>query len=272
MRTAIGRYCIADCKIAFHILEKIKSVQRTLQMAFIANIPLRYVIQKAQGIKVQSCVYAMCKQLGFVFTQSTKQKIVVEGACVLTPKLGFFVDPQIVLDFSSLYPSTIISQNYSPELQISPSDPFFSEEKVNHVRIERNNKTFHSLNLLEDFVDNYDFVKKQENGQFEGIFPMILRKLLDERAKVRQLMKNKDGKLTQQQIMILDAQQLSIKVLCNSFYGILGARGVLYCPEIARCTTKTGRDALKQAHDFIEITLNSFFRDLAKIEEYCAKF
>jgi DNA polymerase elongation subunit (family B) len=40
----------------------------------------------------------------------------------------------------------------------------------------------------------------------------------------------KDNKLSPDEELIYDSKQLSIKVVCNSFYGILGAQGILFCP------------------------------------------
>ena len=65
-------------------------------------------------------------------------------------------------------------------------------------------------------------------------------------------MKENDKKLSSDEIAVYDTIQLSIKISANSFYGILGAKGLLFCPQIARSTTACGRLALETAKDFVE--------------------
>lgn len=43
-------------------------------------------------------------------------------------------------------------------------------------------------------------------------------------------MKENEKKISKDEYAVYDAMQLSVKVVANSFYGILGAKGVLYCP------------------------------------------
>ena len=131
-----------------------------------------------------------------------------EGAYVLEPEKGIH-ENLVQLDFRSLYPSIIITHNIDP------------------------------LTLGCDCCDNtspagYTFCLNKK-----GFIPDILKTLLDERAKVKEKMKNKDDKM-------LYVQQWALKILANSFYGYMGyPRARWYSLECAESTTAWGRMYLK---------------------------
>jgi DNA polymerase elongation subunit (family B) len=73
-----------------------------------------------------------------------------------------------------------------------------------------------------------------------SLFPALLTRLLDLRAAVR-----KDQKKFQEgtpEYDVLDARQAAVKVVCNSAYGVLGARfGKVGCMPVAMSITACGR-------------------------------
>ncbi len=106
----------------------------------------------------------------------------------------------------------------------------------------------------------------------EGVFPRVLKKLLDKRAQVRvQLnefkkeLKSLESNGAQDEttlaskeelkrwIVTLNAQQLVCKVQANSMYGFAGSKtSKLPCVPVAMCTTYTGRLALEKAKKIVE--------------------
>jgi len=53
----------------------------------------------------------------------------------------------------------------------------------------------------------------------EGIFPRVLKRLIEERDKVKKKMKEEKDPTKKN---LLDAKQLALKILANAFYGYTG--------------------------------------------------
>ena len=73
------------------------------------------VVLRGQGIKIFSLVAKQCRDEGFLVevVKSPKDRTGYEGAIVLKPKPGIYFEPVAVLDYASLYPSSMIAENVS---------------------------------------------------------------------------------------------------------------------------------------------------------------
>ena len=88
-------------------------------MSNVCLVPFSYIFLRGQGIKVTSFVSKECD------VQKTRMPTLkdykettdgYEGAIVLEPKTGIYLDdPIAVLDYASLYPSSIIENNLSQD-------------------------------------------------------------------------------------------------------------------------------------------------------------
>src|SRR3989338_1123969 len=82
-----------------------------------------------------------------------------------------------------------------------------------------------------------------------GILPEILLTLVDARAAVKKQMKNATG----DENRILNAKQLAIKDMSNSFYGYTGyIRARLYMVDVAGSITAYGRENIIKTKDLVE--------------------
>lgn len=102
-----------------------------------------------------------------------------------------------VADFKSEYPMVIIQFNISPETYVEDPDPdedYYISPNGNH------------------------YMKKPE-----GVVPKILRELLEEREEVKKEMHKAKQRGDEDEYNRLFETQRSIKVLMNSFYGVLGS-------------------------------------------------
>ena len=218
-----------------------------------------------------------------------------EGAIVLDPKEGIYInDPVSVLDYASLYPSSMISENLSHDCIVL--DPKYDNlPGVEYLDI--------SYDIYSGVGDKKTKVGERvcrfvqpPNGE-KGIIPRILMKLLKARKTTRKKMemnlvtltngesykgfydeKNMsittlDGKtvhLEREQISsvndlfndfhkaVLDGLQLAYKVTANSLYGQIGAKtSPIYLKDIAACTTATGRKMIMMAKEFLEENYNA---------------
>jgi DNA polymerase I len=154
----------------------------------------------------------------------------LKGATVLEPKKGLHADGcVIVLDFKSLYPSLMITYNISPDSLL----------KTNH-----SNHKYHESPVNAKFIDQ---------DIYTGIFPTVLARLLETRSNVKAIMKTKKG----EEKRILNAKQLAIKDMSNSFYGYTGyVRARLYMIDVAGSITSYGRANLEKTKALVEKEFN----------------
>ena len=180
-----------------------------------------------------------------------------EGAIVLEPKPGIYLNTPIsVLDYGSLYPSSMISENLShdsivldPQFDNLPGFTYnditydvkkwIDPKKISLGKHTVGQKTCRFVQFPDD-----------ENGKpVKGIIPMILQKLLAQRKACK---KKKDNEPDPFKKNVWDALQLAYKVTANSLYGQIGARtSPIYLKDIAASTTATGRGLLTLARDFV---------------------
>ncbi|GAX85144.1 hypothetical protein CEUSTIGMA_g12563.t1 [Chlamydomonas eustigma] len=165
-----------------------------------------------------------------------------EGAIVLEPQCGMYLDdPVTVLDYASLYPSSMISENLSHDCLVM--DPTYDNlpgetyvEIVYDVLDDKKNKTSQTV---------CRFAQSKQ-----GLIPRTLMRLLDARKATRSKLKEVTDPF---QRAILDGLQNAYKVTANSLYGQMGSRtSQLFLKDIAACTTATGRLMITKAKSFLE--------------------
>tara|TARA_B110000014_G_scaffold261174_1_gene252388 strand:- start:398 stop:2074 length:1677 start_codon:yes stop_codon:yes gene_type:complete len=233
---------------------------------------------RGQGIKLQSYVSKKCGEKNTLMPTIQKNNASegYEGAHVFNPTTGLYLeDPVACVDYSSLYPSSIISENLSPDSKVWTKEYDLSGNLINETgTIDENGNyiydnlfdegykyvdvqydTFKYLRLTEKaaakkVVVGYKICRFAQFPDSKAIMPAILEELLAARKATRKLIP-----LTNDEFMknILDKRQLSIKVTANSLYGQLGAStSAFYEPDVASATTATGRKLLFYGRDIIE--------------------
>lgn len=163
-----------------------------------------------------------------------------EGATVLRPHVGVHFSPIAVLDYASLYPSSMIHRNISHECIV------LDDKYRNHPAYDYYDITFYN----NDGTKTTSTYAKLKNSDKKGIIPTILEHLLGARKKTKELIKTTDNKFRKQ---VLDGLQLAYKLTANSLYGQTGAStSPIYFKAIAASTTATGREMLNSARIFAE--------------------
>lgn len=321
-RKKIAEYCIQDCELCNRLIIKLEIIANNIGMSNVCSVPLSYIFMRGQGIKIFSLVAKQCREDKFLIPvvsqtmiQREKEEKLkekkkkkneegedeseadeeedddddgYEGAIVLPPKEGVYLeDPISVLDYASLYPSSMISENLS-------HDCIVLDEKYNNLP----GKDY--LDIEFDIYKKIDGVKQKTGVKTcrfvqneKGIIPRILMKLLMARKNTRKKIEyetvtSKSGEVfvglvshdnkiyTIKNIKgevftvdennvenisptyddfekaVLDGLQLAYKITANSLYGQVGARtSPIYLKEIAACTTATGRKMIMLARDYI---------------------
>ncbi|KAI4460352.1 dna polymerase zeta catalytic subunit [Holotrichia oblita] len=141
----------------------------------------------------------------------------------MEPESKFYVDPVIVLDFQSLYPSMIIAYNYCFSTclgrieHLGQNIPF--EFGATHLKIPRKYvKNLSRKNLINISPCGVGYVKRSVR---EGILPKMLQEILDTRLMVKKSLKKNSGNKTLEKV--LDARQLGLKLIANVTYGYTAA-------------------------------------------------
>ena len=241
-RAYLAKYCIEDSELCNKILEKIRNIINSIEMANIVYVPVKFIFTRGQSIKSQSLVAKICREKNFVIP--VLPKVVddsgYEGATVFKPEIGFYNVPVSVLDFESLYPNSMINKNLSHEMYVDEIggkyDNLPEYKYINVIYKNKNN---------EDIVCRY-----AQKGDTLGIMPIIVKDLLSHRKAVKKLMKLEKDPFKNS---ILDGRQLALKCTANSLYGQLGSSfSSIYKKEIAASTTATGRYMLELARDYTE--------------------
>ena len=260
-RAVIAKYCIQDCDLVLTLMAKLDTLVNARGMADVCFVPLQFLFLRGQGIKIFSRVaYEASKRNQIILTQEALagEGIGYEGAIVISPKIGMYLEtPVAVLDFNSLYPSSMIGENLSP-------DTFVFKKTYN-----KSGKLVEYEGLAQDKVkglDGYHEISYDEEGckcicaymqptedqplSF-GLIPMALQIMLKKRKEARKKME--DPTLDDAQKSVYNGLQLAYKVVANSIYGQLGSRtSPVRKMCVAASTTAVGRRSLLFAKATVE--------------------
>jgi DNA polymerase elongation subunit (family B) len=278
-RAVVAKYCIQDCNLVHHLMNKIDVLTGYVEMSSICSVPISFLVFRGQGIKLTSYVAKKCREKDTLMPDLDKSgsNEGYEGAIVLPPKCSMYMDnPVACVDYASLYPSSMISQNFSHDSKVW-SKEYDLDGKLIAERGEKDKTGKYVYDNLPGYeyidieFDNFAYRRNPEKpgsravktkigklvcrwAQFpnnkKGIMPSILEELLKARATTRKLAKTEKDPFMQN---ILDKRQLGYKVTANSLYGQCGAKtSTFYEKDVAACTTATGRMMITYAKRIIE--------------------
>lgn len=283
-RAVIAKYCIQDCNLVHHLMNKIDVMTGYSEMAKICSVPINFLVMRGQGIKLTSYIAKKCREKRTLMPVLEKPLFDdgYEGAIVLDPKCNLYLDnPVACVDYSSLYPSSMISENLSHDSKVWTKEYDLKGTKIRETGEKDEKGIFKYDNLPGyEYVDvEYDTFKwipnargkseKTHSGvkvcrfaQFpEGraIMPSILEELLASRKATRKLIPQQTDEFMKN---ILDKRQLSYKLTANSLYGQCGAKtSTFYEKDVAASCTATGRKLLTYAKRVIEETYGNVMVD-----------
>uniref|UniRef100_A0A8D2J7L8 DNA polymerase n=1 Tax=Varanus komodoensis TaxID=61221 RepID=A0A8D2J7L8_VARKO len=156
-------------------------------------------------------------------SKTGRRKAAYSGGLVLDPKIGFYDKFILLLDFNSLYPSIIQEFNIC----------FTTVDRVS------------SNDELEEIPELPDSSLEM------GILPKEIRKLVERRRQVKQLMKQPD--LNSDLYLQYDIRQKALKLTANSMYGCLGfSYSRFYAKPLAALVTFKGREILMHTKEMVQ--------------------
>ncbi|XP_077411185.1 DNA polymerase alpha catalytic subunit isoform X2 [Vanacampus margaritifer] len=159
-----------------------------------------------------------------------KKKAAYAGGLVLDPKVGFYDKFVLLLDFNSLYPSII------------------QEFNICFTTVQREAST----KKKKSQEDEPEEIPEIPDCDLEmGILPKEIRKLVERRKHVKQLMKQQD--VNSDLYMQYDIRQKALKLTANSMYGCLGfSYSRFYAKPLAALVTHKGREILMHTKDMVQ--------------------
>jgi len=278
-RAVIGKYCIQDCNLVHHLLKKIDVLTGFVEMSNLCSVPMEFLVMRGQGIKLTSYVAKKCRENGTLMPVIDKGDMNqgYEGAIVLPPKCDLYLnDPVACVDYSSLYPSSMISENISHDSKVYTIE-YDLQGRIVKETGEKNEKgdaykydNQPGYKYVDISYETYKWVRRNNNpksamqkvrigtktcrfAQYpsgKGIMPSILEELLAARKYTRKMAEKESDEFMKN---ILDKRQLSIKVTANSLYGQTGAKtSTFYEIDCAASTTAMGRTLLTYGKRVIE--------------------
>ena len=276
-RAIVAKYCIQDCNLVHHLMNKIDVITGYVEMSRICSVPISFLVFRGQGIKLTSFVAKKCRDKDTLMPDVEKPFHAegYEGAIVLPPKCSMYMDnPVACVDYSSLYPSSMISQNYSHDSKVWSKEYDLDNNliKITGDQDDKGNFIYDDLpqyQYIDVEFDTYKYIRKNATSKAEktkvgkmicrwaqfpdnkkGIMPSILEELLKARKDTRKMIKTEKDPFMQN---ILDKRQLGYKVTANSLYGQCGSRtSTFYDKDVAASTTATGRAMIVYAKRIVE--------------------
>jgi DNA polymerase I len=153
-----------------------------------------------------------------------------EGAFVMDPRVGFHTGVQVP-DFASLYPSIILSWNMSRETMLRDGRHYPPEVEADNAHATATGVRFRT--------------------DFEGMLPRAVRRLMMKRKEYAN--RAKQCKVGSDEWKSMNNLSTAVKVVTNSFYGLLGAESSRYHErEIARSITLTGQLLIHEMMQYFE--------------------
>lgn len=109
----VGKYCVQDSNLCIELVKYFHSWIALAEMAKVCNVSMFTLYTQGQQIKIYSQVYKYCLKQNVVVNSDgyqTKANERYTGAYVHEPIAGYY-ENVVPLDFCSLYPNIMISQN-----------------------------------------------------------------------------------------------------------------------------------------------------------------
>jgi len=295
-RAVIAKYCIQDCNLVHYLMNKVDVLTGFIEMSKLCSVPISFLVLRGQGIKLTSYVAKKCREKRTLMPTIEKMESDdgFEGAMVLDPKCDLYLDnPVACVDYASLYPSSMISENLSHDSKVWTREYDLNDHLIEETGDQNEAGEFIYDNLPEyEYVnvtyDAFKYVRKTPAGAAEkikcgykicrfvqfpegsrAIMPSILEELLVARKTTRKLIPIETDEFMKN---VLDKRQLAYKLTANSLYGQCGAKtSTFYEKDVAASTTATGRMLLTYAKKIIEETYGNKICDTANYGQVLTK-
>jgi DNA polymerase delta subunit 1 len=230
----VAEYCIKDTLLPHRLMKKLCILLNLVEMAKATWVPVPFLVERGQQIKVFSQLTKKARELGFMvptIRYGSLPEEPYEGATVLDAQKGAYYTPITALDFEALYPSIMMAHN------LCYSSYVMDEKKYGNVP----GVTYETFNIGDR---TYKFAQ-----DVPSLLPSILMELKQFRKQAKRDMASATGFMKE----VYNGKQLAYKISMNSVYGFTGAgKGILPCVPIASTTTSKGRSMIEDTKTYVE--------------------
>jgi DNA polymerase delta subunit 1 len=230
----VAEYCIKDTLLPHRLIKRLCTLLNLLEMAKATWVPLNYLVERGQQIKVFSQLTKKAREMGFMVPTIKYGAIPeepYEGATVLDAQKGAYYTPITALDFEALYPSIIMAHNLCYSTWVMDEKKYGNVPGVTYEIFEVGGK-------------KYKFAQ-----DVPSLLPSILLELKQFRKQAKKDMAMSTGAMKE----MFNGKQLAYKISMNSVYGFTGAgKGMLPCVPIASTVTSKGRWMIEQTRNYVE--------------------
>jgi DNA polymerase delta subunit 1 len=230
----VAEYCIKDTLLPHRLMKKLCTLLNLLEMAKATWVPLCFLVERGQQIKVFSQLTKKARELGYMVPTIKYGSIPeepYEGATVLEAQKGAYYTPITALDFEALYPSIMTAHNLCYSTLVMDERRYGNVPGVEYETFSVGDRTY-------KFAQNVP-----------SLLPSILIELKQFRKKAKKDMAAATGSMKE----VYNGKQLAYKISMNSVYGFTGAgKGILPCVPIASTTTCKGRAMIEDTKNYVE--------------------
>jgi DNA polymerase delta subunit 1 len=230
----VAEYCIKDTLLPHRLMKKLCTLLNLVEMAKATWVPVPFLVERGQQIKVFSQLTKKARELGFMVPTIRYGAIPeepYEGATVLEAQKGAYYTPITALDFESLYPSIMMAHNLCYSSYVMDEKRYGAVPGITYETFKIGDRT-------------YKFAQ-----DVPSLLPAILLELKQFRKQAKRDMAAATGFMKE----VYNGKQLAYKVSMNSVYGFTGAgKGILPCVPIASTTTSKGRAMIEETRNYVE--------------------
>jgi len=230
----VAEYCIKDTLLPHKLMKKLCTLLNLVEMAKATWVPVSFLVERGQQIKVFSQLTKKARELGYMvptIKYGSLPEEQYEGATVLEAQKGAYYTPITALDFEALYPSIMMAHNLCYSTYVMDERRYGNIPGITYETFDIGDKT-------------YKFAQ-----DVPSLLPAILAELKQFRKKAKRDMAAATGSMKE----VYNGKQLAYKVSMNSVYGFTGAgKGILPCVPIASTTTCRGRGMIEETKTYVE--------------------
>lgn len=255
------RYLIRISALNIAILEKLNVISRTGELARVFGIDFMDVITRGSQYRVESMLGRVARTRGFLLLSAAREEVFQQPAVealplVMEPQSALYVDPVIVLDFQSLYPSVIIAHNLCFTTMLGNINRLNSWSEPRRIGVVPG---YAPVAGADGQPISTDHIYVSSGGEMfvdasirKGILPQLLKEILETRVMVKKAMKEVVG--DEATLGLLNARQFGLKMIANVTYGYTAASfsGRMPCAGLADAIVQCGRDSLEEIVQYVE--------------------
>ena len=218
-------YCVRDTVLPLDILDKLKSIARKEALASVSLTTVDIAATSTTSRWIDSLVIRLADKQNVAVpntNQGPRKQGKIAGGYVheVDPGVAPWV---VVLDFKSMYPSIMISNNIC---------------STTLVRNDREDES-HSVSP----ITNTRYISKEERF---GLVPQLLQGLMDSRDRHKTALAKANEEGDEAEAFLQDQLQYAVKILMNSFYGVFASNFYRFThPSLGASITEWARHNIR---------------------------